>query len=346
MRLVTGVPNDDLTRVPKAIEAVEAAGYDVVTTQENRHDPFLPLAVAAVASQRVELATSISIAFARSPMVFANLSWDLQKASRGRFVLGLGSQVKGHNERRFSVPWSAPAPRMRECVQAIRAIWACWRHGDPLDFQGEHYRFSLMTPNFTPEPMDEPLPAITIAGVGPAMMRVAGEHCDGARLHVFCTRKYLEDVALPRLLKAMQGADRRREHFEISGGGFVATGATDEAVARAFEWVRARVGFYGSTRAYWPVFEVHGLEDLGEKLNHLARVGEWDAMTAAVSDDVVHLFTAVGRHDELKGAMTERFGGLVDTVGTGTPVDDPGGLPPDLIAELKTIETPFRGFNT
>jgi probable F420-dependent oxidoreductase len=254
--------------------------------------------------------------------------------------------VKGHNERRFSVPWSAPAPRLRECVQAIRSIWACWRDGEKLDFQGDHYRFSLMTPNFTPEPMAPAPPPITIAAVGPAMMRVAGEVCDGARLHVFCTRKYLETVALPRLTSAMLAAGRDRRAFEISGGGFVATGANDEAVARAFEWVRARIGFYGSTRAYWPVFEVHGLEALGEKLNHLAKAGQWDKMTSAVSDDVVHLFAAVGRHDELKSAMEKRFGGLVDTVSTGTPVDEPGGLPPDLIRELQTIWTPFAGFDT
>jgi probable F420-dependent oxidoreductase len=344
MRLTTGIPNDDLTKVPDAIRAAEAAGYDLVTTQENRHDPFLPLAVAAVASEKITLATSISIAFARSPMVFANLGWDLQKASRGRFVLGLGSQVKGHNERRFSVPWSAPAPRLKECVQAIRAIWACWGEGEKLDFQGEHYRFSLMTPNFTPEPMDEPPPPITIAAVGPAMMRIAGEVCDGARLHGFCTRKYLEEVAVPRLENAMAAAGRERSAFEISGGGFVATGATDEAVAKAFEWVRARVGFYGSTRAYWPVFEVHGLEELGEKLNHMSKAGQWEQMTREVDDDVVHLFAAVGRHDELKAAMEARFGGLVDTVSAGTPVDEPGGLPADLIQEIQSIETPFRGF--
>lgn len=344
MRLTTGVPNDDLTKVPAAIRDAEAAGYDLVTTQENRHDPFLPLAVAAVASETITLATSISIAFARSPMVFANLGWDLQKASRGRFVLGLGSQVKGHNERRFSVPWSAPAPRLKECVQAIRAIWACWKDGEPLDFQGEHYRFSLMTPNFTPEPMDEPTPAITIAVVGPAMMRVAGEVCDGARLHGFCTRKYLEEVAVPRLETAMANAGRERSSFEISGGGFVATGATDEAVAKAFEWVRMRVGFYGSTRAYWPVFEVHGLQELGEKLNHMSKTGQWEQMTREVSDDVVHLFAAVGRHDELAAAMQARFGGLVDTVSAGTPVDEPGGLPRDLIQDIQRIETPFQGF--
>lgn len=344
MRLVTGVPNDDLNKVPASIQRSEAAGYDIVTTQENRHDPFLPLAVAAVSSEKIQLATSISIAFARSPMVFANLGWDLQNASGGRFVLGLGSQVKGHNERRFSVPWSAPAPRLRECVLAIRAIWACWGQGEKLDFQGEHYRFSLMTPNFTPEPMDLPPPPITIAAVGPAMMRVAGGVCDGARLHGFCTRKYLEEVALPRLSSAMGASGRERSNFEISGGGFVATGATDEAVARAFEWIRVRIGFYGSTRAYWPVFEVHGLEDLGEKLNHMSKTGQWDAMAGEVSDDVVHLFAAVGRHDELAAAMNARFGGLVDTVGAGTPVDEPGGLPPELIQDIQAISTPFAGF--
>jgi len=346
MRLVTGVPNDDLNDVPAAIRRSEAAGYDLAATQENRHDPFLPLAIAAVSSERIQLATSISIAFARSPMVFANLGWDLQKASGGRFVLGLGSQVKGHNERRFSVPWSAPAPRLRECVEAIRAIWDCWANGTKLDFQGEHYTFSLMTPNFTPEPLDRAPPPITIAAVGPAMMRVAGEVCDGARLHGFCTRRYLESVAVPRLERALAGSGRDRASFEISGGGFVATGATDEAVARAFEWVRTRVGFYGSTRAYWPVFAEHDLEDLGEKLNHMSKTGQWDAMAGEVSDDVVRLFAAVGRHDELANAMAARFGGLVDTVGAGTPVDEPGGLPPDLITDIKAIRTPFTGFPT
>ena len=344
MRLVTGIPNDDLNKVPQAIERVEAAGYDIVTTQENRHDPFLPLAVAAVNSHRIQLATSVSIAFARSPMVIANLSWDLQKASRGRFVLGLGSQVKGHNERRFSTAWSAPAPRMRECVQALRAIWRCWQDGERLEYEGEHYRFTLMTPNFTPEPMPYAPPAITIAAVGPAMTRVAGEECDGMRLHAFCTRAYLENALLPRVQKALAKGGRTRESFEVSGGGFTATGATDEAVAKAFEWVRLRIGFYGSTRAYWPVFAEHGLQELGEKLNHMARTNQWDAMAAEVSDDVVHLFAAVGRHDELASAIERRYGGLVDAIGVGTPVDEPGGLPADLMQDIQKVATPFTGF--
>ena len=166
---------------------------------ENQHDPFLPLAIAATATERVELLTGIAIAFARSPMSAANIGWDLQVASRGRFVMGIGSQVKGHNQRRFSVPWSAPAPRMREYVEALRAIWRCWKYGEKLDYQGEHYTFTLMTPNFVPEHADYPLPPITMAGVGPAMLRVAGEVCDGVRLHPFCTRKYMETVVVKRL---------------------------------------------------------------------------------------------------------------------------------------------------
>jgi probable F420-dependent oxidoreductase len=344
MRLITGVPTDTLQKVPAAIREAESSGYDIVTTQENRHDPFLPLAVAAVNSESIQLATSISIAFARSPMVFAMIAWDLQQASGGRFMLGLGSQVKGHNERRFSVPWSAPAPRMRECVQAIRAIWRCWSTGERLDYQGDHYQFSLMTPNFTPEPLEAPLPPISIAAVGPAMMKVAGEECDGVRLHAFCTRKYLEDTALPRLQSALEKSGRARSEFEISGGGFVATGATDEAVSRAFEWIRTRVGFYGSTRAYWPVFEAHGLEELGARLNHMSKTNQWQDMAAEVSDDVVRLFAAVGRYDELAAAIKERYGGLVDAIGTGTPVDEPGGLPPDLVQDIKAVATPFRAF--
>ncbi len=344
MKIFTGIPLDDLRKVPDAIRRVEARGYDGITTQENRQDPFLPLAVAAVNSERVELATSIAISFARSPMVFANIAWDLQRASAGRFVLGLGTQVKGHNERRFSVPWSAPAPRMREVVQFIKATWHAWQTGEDLNYEGDHYKVTLMPPNFRPDPLEVPIPPVTIAAVGPGMMRVAAEECDGVRLHGFATRKYLENVAMPRLEKGLARAGRSRERFEISGGGFVATGATDEAVARAFEWVRMRVGFYGSTRAYWPVFEAHGLEELGAKLNHMSKTNQWDAMTDEVSDDVVHLFAAVGRHDELVGAVEARFGGLVDAISPGTPVDEAGGLPPELLQDLRAIPSPFEQF--
>jgi probable F420-dependent oxidoreductase len=344
MKVTTGIPLQDLNKVPSAVQRIEALGYDGINTQENRQDPFLPLAVAAVHSERLELATSIAISFARSPMVFANIGWDLQRASHGRFVLGLGTQVKGHNERRFSVPWTAPAPRMREMVQFIKATWHAWQTGEKLHYEGEHYKVTLMPPNFVPEPLDGPSPAITIAAVGPGMMKVAAQECDGVRLHPFSTRQYLENVALPRLAAGIKSRVGDRRQFEITGGGFIATGSTDEAVAKAFEWVRMRIGFYGSTRAYWPVFEEHGLAHVGEKLNHMSKTNQWDDMTAEIDDDVVHLFAAVGRHDQLANAVEARFGGMVDSVSVGTPVDEPGGLPAGLIQDLQAIDTPFEGF--
>ena len=263
------------------------------------------------------------------------MSWDLQAASNGRFTLGIGSQVKGHNIRRFSVPWSAPAPRMREYVQAVRAIWDCWKNDTRLDYQGEHYQFSLMTPNFTPEKLECNLPKIEVAAVGPVMMKVAAEECDGVMLHGFCTRKYLEEVVTPRLKRGLEKSGRKREDFEISGGGFVACGADDEAVNTMFEWIRMRVGFYGSTPSYWPVFETHGLEDLGLKLNDMSKKGQWNEMTQQIPDDVVHLFAAVGRYDELVSVLTERFGGLVDYVGL------PADTPTDVLQDVLAIKRPL-----
>ena len=344
MRVTTTIPQHDLRQVPETVRAIEAKGYDGVNTLENRHDPFMPLGVAAVNSERLQLATGIAIAFARSPMAVANIGWDLQAASNGRFVLGIGSQVKGHNERRFSAPWTPPAPRLREYAQALRAIWNNWKTGEALNFEGAHYRFTLMTPNFTPEPIDCPAPPITVAAVGPAMMKVAGEEYDGARLHPFCSRKYLENIVVPRLESAMANAGRKRENFEISGGGFIATGANDEAVAKMIEWVRMRIGFYGSTRAYWPVLEQHGLEELGQKLNHMSKTNQWDKMTAEVDDDLVHLFTAVGRHDEIAGAVEKRFGGISDSISDSASSELRGGMPPDVLQDIQRIPTKFKSF--
>lgn len=340
MRIISTMANSDLQAIPQLAEAAEAAGFDGVTVAENAHNPFLPLAVAAVHTERIELITGVAIAFPRSPMMTASMAWDLHAASSGRFVLGLGSQVKPHIERRFSTPWSAPAPRMREYINSTRAIWNTWKTGERLAFEGEHYNFSLMTPNFAPPSNALALPAIKISAVGPAMLRLSGEACDGVALHGFCTRDYITNQISPRIEEGMARTGRRREHFQISGGGFVATGATDEEVERATEWIRTRVGFYGSTKAYWPVFAEHGLEDLGHELLHLSRNDGWDQMAGAVSDDVVRLFAAVGRHDELVDAVTARFGGLTDAVAVDANV------PPDLIQELKTISSPFDSYRT
>jgi probable F420-dependent oxidoreductase len=331
MRVTTSITTDDLASIPETARRLEAAGFDELSSQENRHDPFIPLTLAAQATERVALRTNVAIAFPRSPMMAASVSWDLQALSDGRFTLGLGSQIRPHNERRFSTPWSAPAPRMREYVQSLRAIFDCWHNGSRLAYEGDHYTFTLMTPNFTPPPLSSGPPGVQIAAVGPYMLGVAGKECDGALLHGFCTPTYLQQTIMPILEKGMQASGRSRDDFEISGGGFIATGATNEEVDKAVEFVRKRIGFYGSTPSYWPVFEAHDELELGHKLNAMSKAGEWDAMTDAVSDDVVELFCARGRHDELAAAVADHFGGLVDTIGVDHSV------PGETIEQLQAI---------
>jgi probable F420-dependent oxidoreductase len=346
MRVATTVPQDDLRKVKTAAQSTEADGYNIITTMENKHDPYLPLAIAAVETETIELATAIAISFSRSPMATANLSWDLNEASRGRFILGLGTQVKAHNERRFSVPWSPPAPRMKEYIQALKAIWRCWRFGDDLKFEGQHYQFTLMPPYFNPESLGLRLPPVTLAAVGPAMLRVAGEVADGARLHPFCTPKYLSETVLPELKKGMERGGRSRETFEITGGGFIATGPNDAKVHEIREWIRYRVGFYGSTPAYYPVLEAHDLKDLGLKLNRMTKDGKWDKLQDVISDDVLELFAISGRHDEIKSVIEKRLGSMTDTVYASANSALPSDLPPELIQDLNEIDTPFKGFSS
>ncbi|HVY15111.1 MAG TPA: TIGR03617 family F420-dependent LLM class oxidoreductase [Rhodopila sp.] len=347
MKVLNTLPQADLRTTAAAAIAAEQAGYDGVLTMENKHDPFLAHAIAAVNTDRIELGTSVAIAFPRSPMVVANASWDLQNASRGRFVLGIGPQIKPHNERRFSVPWSAPAPRLREYVQALRAIWTTWETGEKLDFRGEHYTFTLMPPYFMPPSMHRKMVPITLAGVGEHTLRLAGEVGDGIRLHGFCTRRYMEEMIMPRLSEGMARTGRMRAHLEVTGGGFVATGKDPDAVAKAFEAVRNRIGFYGSTPAYWGVFELHGYGDLGRELNAMSKAGQWNEMPKRIPDELVHLFAAVGTHKELPGRIAERFGGLSDAINLrpdSTTETDP--VPPDVIQEIRRIATPFQGYRT
>jgi probable F420-dependent oxidoreductase len=346
MRILTTLPQDDLNAVPAAARAAEVAGYDGLITSENRNEPFLALGVAAVSTTSIGLGTGIAIAFSRSPMPVANVSWDLQTASRGRFVLGLGSQVRAHNENRFSVPWSPPVPRMREYVEALRAIWRCWEKGEKLHYRGQHYKFTLMTPNFTPRSAGQPMVPVTIAAVGPAMLRLAGEVCDGVRLHGFCTRRYLDEVVLRELGVGMARSGRSREHFEISGGGFIATGRDDAAVAKMVEWVRYRVAFYASTPSYWPVLDVHGLREIGEKLNAMSKAGQWDRMAGEISDDVLRLFAAVGTHRDIAREIERRFGGGADAVALSGGYGVKQEIPPDLIQDLRRIPSAFAGYRT
>ncbi|MDE0811152.1 MAG: TIGR03617 family F420-dependent LLM class oxidoreductase [Alphaproteobacteria bacterium] len=344
MQIMTTLPQEDLNTVPDAARAAERAGFDLIATMENRYEPFMPLAVSAIATERIQLGTAVAIAFPRSPMVVANTGWDLQKASKGRFVLGLGPQIKPHNEKRFSTPWSAPAPRLREYVKALKAIWRSWELGEPLKFSGAHYTFTLMTPNFVPTSARQPPVPVTLAAVGPHTLKLTGEVCDGVRLHPFCTRAYLEEVAMPKVAEGLMMSGTPREEFQVSGGGFIATGATDGEVQQVAEWVRYRIAFYGSTPSYWPVFEHHGLGDLGRKLNRMTKEGQWDRIAAEISDDVLRLFAAIGRHDELVSLVDARFGGSTDMIYASTSSDIQPVIPPGVLQDIQRIETPFKGF--
>jgi len=314
MKISTSITGIEYQHLVDHLKTLEAAGFSSVSTQENRLNPFLPLSIAAAGSQVLELKTSVAIAFARSPMVTAQIAWELARASEGRFVLGLGSQVKSHIERRFSQPWSAPASRMREVIQAIRAIWHSWNTGDRLDFSSEHFSFNLMTPNFTPPQLQGNPPPIHIAAVGPAMLRLAARECDGVMLHSFCSRHYLTETILPLIEETLQEAGKHRSDFEISGGGFVVTGSDEEEISKQFEWVRSRIAFYGSTPAYWPVLEASGQTGLGQELLALSKTQSWDEMTRLIDDDLVNEFAAVGNHNSIAEAVADYFGGLTDSI--------------------------------
>jgi probable F420-dependent oxidoreductase len=282
--------------------ALEAAGYDGVWTAETQHDPFLPLATAAVSTERVLLGTAIATAFTRSPMVTAMAAWDLQRASRGRFVLGLGTQVRAHNVRRFSVPWEAPAPRLRELVEALRHIWGAFQGDHPLGFRGQHYRHDLMTPFFDPGPIEFPQPPIWLAAVTPTMYRLAGEVADGVHVHVFHTARYLREVALPAL-------GPRREEMTLASGVFVVIG--DDADA-----VRMQIAFYGSTPTYRPVFEAHGWDGLQEKLHGLMGRRDFAGMAAAIDDEVLAEFAVLADSwDDAWRQIRARYAGVLDRVG-------------------------------
>lgn len=346
MRVSIVLPVADWRRCGPAAAAAEAEGFDSVQANEIAHEPFTPLAFAALATQRVQLITSVAIAFPRSPMIVANHSWDLARHSGGRFVLGLGTQVRAHNERRFSTPWIAPAARMGEYVESLRAIFRCWETGAKLDYQGEHYRFSLMNKEFSPGPNRLPLPPVTIAAVGPLMLRTAARLCDGVRLHGFATRAYIEQQVQPVLDRHLAEVGRARAHFEVSGGGFIATGGSAEEVRAAAEKIRYRVAWYASTPAYRTVLEPHGLVPLGEKLSVLARAGAFEGIEKLIPDEVLQLFAAVGNYDQIAERVAARFGGVVDTVTIPFPEGAPPAAVRQVVREVQAIPAAFTGFAT
>src|SRR5262249_3992284 len=346
MRVFTMLPMRHWHEVGPFAAAAEAAGFDSLMTVELAHEPFAPLAFAALATERIELTPSIAVAFPRSPTVMASQAWDLQANSNGRFVLGLGSQVRGHNERRFGIAWTPPAPRLRDYVRALRAIWHCWETGENLDYRGEHYKLTLMTPDFSPEPTGLPMVPVAIAAVGEAMLRVAGGVCDGVRLHPLCSHRYLEQVALPRIADGMQRSGRNRNNFDVFGGGFVVTGPDEATVAQGLEQARKRIAFYSSTRSYLPILSLHGLDELGLKLRAMSLDGRWNEMAAEVSDEVVHIFAACGIYTEIVKAIELRFGGVADSIEMSFPAGTPAGMQRELLADIRRIPHAFAGFDT
>ncbi|RMF83636.1 MAG: TIGR03617 family F420-dependent LLM class oxidoreductase [Nitrospinota bacterium] len=314
MHVDTHLETGILAEAPAAARLAETIGFDGIWTPETKHNPFLPLTLIAEHSSRLICGTSIAIAFARSPMVLANIAWDLQAYSQGRFVLGLGTQVKGHNERRFSVKWESPGPRMREVILALRAIWDCWQHGTPLRFQGRYYTFTLMTPFFNPGPIAHPHIPIHIAAINPYMCRLVGELCDGIRLHSFNSRRYTEEVILPNIRAGAEKAGRSPDDIAICGGGFIITGATSEEIEQEKEKVRQRIAFYASTRTYKPILDIHGWGETCLILHQMAARGEWEAMAGQITDEMLEAFAVWGTYDEIAEKVWERYGGVVDRV--------------------------------
>lgn len=306
--------------------AAEAGGYDGWNAIETQNDPFLACAVAAERTERVELRTGIAVAFARNPMTVAVQANDLQALSGGRFVLGLGSQIKPHITKRYSMPWSSPAARMREFVLAVRAIWHAWETGEDLRFRGEFYKHTLMTPFFDPGPNPHGAPKIHLAAVGPLMTEAAGEVGDGMLCHHFSTERFVREATIPALLRGREKAGRTGlDGFELTAPGLLAVGDTEEELTASIARAKERIAFYGSTPAYRPVLELHGWGDLQTDLNALSKRGEWATMNDLVPDEVLHEIAVVGAPEEVVDELLRRYGDVAARV----PVPLPDGADPD-----------------
>ena len=326
-----------LKGIPEEARWAEGMGYDGLCTEETGHDPLLPLALAATSTSRVTLEPRVAIAFPRSPMVFAYAAMDLQNLSSGRFRLGLGTQVKGHIERRFSTEWTSPGPRIREYVQSLHAIWDAWQNGTRLSFHGEHYNFSLMTPFFSPGPSEQPRPPVFISAVNAYNCRVAGEVCDGLSLHPLMSPEFLKQRILPPIADGASRAGRDAKAVNLTGSGFIITGPNRAVIEERKYAVRRQIAFYSSTRTYTTVLETHGFEDVGVRLHEMSLKGQWEEMTGLITDDILDKFAVAVEYDQVAPAVKERYGSLLDELVFGMDVssaDDERQLR-KIIAELQ-----------
>jgi probable F420-dependent oxidoreductase len=309
----------DMRRIPAEARRLEALGYDGLRLAELNHDPFMPLAIAAEHTERIELVTSVAVAFSRNPMSMAVQAHDLNAFSKGRLVLGLGSQVKPHIERRFSMPWHKAARQMREFIDAMNAIFDCWYDGAHLHFVGEYYQHTLMPGTFRPENTQGPRPRVVLSATGPLMTRVAAQVADGMIMHPFSSETYMKEVTIPAIKEGLQARGRALDDFELDYAPMVATGTTEEALARAIATVRDRIAFYGCTVAYRPVLEIHGWGDLQDELIDLNRQHRSEEMAALVSDEMVETIAIVGEPTDVVAQMKARFGGLIQRTGFVVP---------------------------
>ena len=326
----------DMRQVSDQVRRLEALGYDGVRVSELNHDPFLPLTLAAEHSERIELVTSVAVAFSRNPMTMAQLAHDLNAFSKGRLILGLGSQVKPHIERRFSMPWYKAARQMRDFLEAMQAIFDCWYDGEQLDYVGEYYHHTLMPRTFTPDNIEAGRPRVTLSATGPLMTKIAAEIADGMIMHPFSSEKFMREVTIPAIEQGLAKRGVALIDFELDYAPIVATGTTEESMQRATAAARDRIAFYGSTEAYKPVFDVHGWGDLQVELNKLNKREQQGEMAALISDEVLHTIAIVGEPDEVVTAMKARFGDLIGRTGFALP----GGSDEELAACLSRLRDP------
>jgi probable F420-dependent oxidoreductase len=335
MHVSMTVPTDEVRDARTIYRTLEELGYDRAFSFEAKHDPFLPLAVAAEHTGRIELGTAIAIAFARTPMTLANASWDLQALTDGRFVLGLGTQVRPHVTQRFSMPWSRPADRLAEMVRAIRAIHDAWETGTPLAFEGEFYTHTRMIPAFSPGPNPYGPPPIFTAGVGPKMTEVAGEVADGFLVHPVNTRRSLLELTVPALARGAERAGRDPREVELVCVTIVVTGRDEAEMTRSREAVRQQLAFYGTTPAYRPVFELHGYGDLHPELKAMARADRWTEMADLIDDELIEIIAVVGEPHEIAPKLRDRLAGISDHVSlVNNRAPDPRHLA-EVVADLK-----------
>jgi probable F420-dependent oxidoreductase len=313
-KVETGLYAPVLAQVAAQAQQAEVLGYDGLHLSETAHDPFLPSVLIAEHTSKIELGTSVAIAFPRSPFVTAMMAWDLQQFSKGRFILGLGTQVKGHNERRFSVPWTAPAPRLREYVLAVRAIWNTFQTNAKPAFVGEHYNFTLINPVFNPGPIEHPNIPIHLAAVNPINAGVAGEVADGIKLHGFNTMAYTKAVIMPAIEKGLEKSGRSREQFRVCGGGFLVTGKDWSAVEQNSLAIKQQIAFYGSTRTYQPVLDHHGWTELGNQLHEMSITNRWAEMPGLITQEMLEEFAVVAPYDQVADKLRERYAGTVDAI--------------------------------